>query len=106
MDLTEIVSDFARGIELRGQDKSKLFAFVKKQYGIDDVRVIHGAVELAPGRRRTSELLADLESLLILRLDPSGNIHNSKSRSISRPGLTVECVGHWPHERTRFRDTG
>jgi hypothetical protein len=74
------------------------------QRGMDAHAVLVGDVELAPGRRLSRELLADIESLLIKRLRPAGNIQAIRSR-ISRPGLDVTCEGDWPHERRRFLDT-
>ena len=89
---------------LHGAHKDDLFRFFRKRYGIDDVRVLHGELILEPGRRRSSELLADTESLLIMRLQPPGNIASTKSR-IQRPGLRVLCSGDWPFKRRGFRDT-
>jgi hypothetical protein len=88
---------------LRGDHKAALFDDLSAEYGIDAVRVLHGELLLAEERRRSSALLADAESLLIMRLKPFGNIHARSSR-ISRPGLSVECTGDWPFKRRRFRD--
>ena len=41
------------------------------------LKVIQGALLLEEGRRRSSELVADVESLLIIRLQPPGNIARS-----------------------------
>jgi hypothetical protein len=89
---------------LHGDHKADLFDDIQRRYGIDDVRVLHGELHLEEGRRRSSELLADVESLLIMRLQPFGNIQSRRSR-ITRPGLRVHCVGDWPFKRFRFHDT-
>ncbi len=41
----------------------------------------------------TRQLLLDVESLLIMRMQTRSNMMGKKSR-ISRPGLCVECTGH------------
>ena len=88
---------------LHGAHKQVLFRDLWSQYRIDQVRVLHGALIRADGGRRTSELLADVESLLIKRLAPFGNIQ-SRNKRICRPGLRIECVGAWPFRRSRFHD--
>jgi len=67
------------------------------------VRVLHGEPVLKEDRRRSSELLGDVESLLITRLRPFGNIQSRGSR-VMRPGLRVQCTGDWPFRRFRFYD--
>ena len=47
--------------------------------------------------RYNPEKLADVESLLIKRLRPRGNIMSINTR-ISRPGIRVLCDGNWPHK--------
>jgi hypothetical protein len=64
-----------------------------------------GELGLGEGQRLTKQLLEDVESLLIYRLQPWGNIRSSISR-ISRPGMIVRCRGSWPHPRRSFEDTG
>ena len=88
---------------LRGDHKAELFDFFWKRYGIDEVRVLQGDIVLEDGRRRSSDLLADVESLLIMRLQPPGNVASTRSRTY-RPGLRVKCSGDWPFERTGFHD--
>jgi hypothetical protein len=88
---------------LGGEHKNQLFRDFKKDYGIEGVRVLVGLLELEKGRYRTSQLLADVESLLIRRLLPYGNI-SSRSQRISRPGTHVQCEGAWPFKRRAFRD--
>src|SRR5712692_6555124 len=68
---------------LSGDHKYWLFQDIRKDYRIEGVRVLVGVLELEKGRYRTSELLADVESLLIMRLQPYGNRSGTKSR-ISR----------------------
>jgi hypothetical protein len=62
-----------------------------------------GLLELEKGHYRTNELLADVESLLIMRCQPYGNSSATRSRT-SRPGLRVHCIGDWPLKRASFRD--
>ena len=88
---------------LHGDHKGQLYADLQREYGIDEFRVLHGDVQPENGRRRTSELLADVESLLIMRWQPFGNVQSRQSR-IPRPGLRVDCVGEWPFKRARFHD--
>jgi len=64
-----------------------------------------GEIWLDEGRKLTRELLSDVETLLIKRLRPWGNIQSRLSR-IPRPGLRVRCEGDWPIERLEFRDMG
>ena len=90
---------------LHGAHKEQLFDDIYREYGIKQVRVLHGDLLLPPGRRRSSELLADVASLLITRLQPFGNIQSRRSR-IARPDLRVHCVGDWPFKRFRFHDFG
>ncbi len=60
--------------------------------------------ELDSGATRlTRQLVEDVESLLIFRLQPSGNLQSKKSR-IRRPGMLVVCSGDWPSKRRRFID--
>jgi hypothetical protein len=84
--------------------KDDLFEYLRRELAVDAFRVVHGRPWLDEGRRLTSELLADVECVLILRLRPFGNVACTRSR-ISRPGLSVVCVGDWPFARRRFRDS-
>jgi hypothetical protein len=88
---------------LHGDHKDDLFDFFLNRYGIEHVRVLHGDLVLEDGRRRSSELLADVESLLIIRLKPPGNVASTRSRTY-RPGLRVRCTGSWPFRRAGFHD--
>jgi hypothetical protein len=88
---------------IRTPTRRRDFADIARRYDIDDIRVLHGQLFGENGTRRTSELLADVESLLIIRLQPFGNIQCTTSRT-SRPGLRVHCLGDWPLKRSRFHD--
>lgn len=88
---------------MHGSHKRNLYDDIIMEYGVDTLRVMHGELCLPEGSRRSSALLSDVESLLIHRLDPFGNIQSTQSR-IMRPGLRVECVGDWPFRRRRFHD--
>ena len=55
--------------------------------------------------RLTRQLVADIESLLIHRLKPLGNIGAIRTR-ISRPRLRVSCTGEWPEAHRLFVDGG
>lgn len=90
---------------LSGDHKSALFDDLRTERQITRFRALHGSIIMLDGGRRTSQLIGDVESLVIKRVQPWGNIQSRVSR-ISRPGLSVECVGAWPLERSRFRDTG
>lgn len=97
-------ADFASVRErLRGDHKETLFEDLDRKYGVDEVRVLQGQIYLDAGRRMSSELLADVESLLIKRLQPFGNIQSRRFR-ISRRGMRVQCLGDWPLTRSRFHD--
>jgi len=88
---------------LHGDHKAALFGFFWHRYGVDQVRVLQSDLVLEEGRRRSPELLGDVETLLIIRLQPPGNIANTRSRPY-RPGLRVTCTGDWPFKRAGFHD--
>ncbi len=88
---------------LYGKHKEAIFEEMQDDLGIREFHAIVGVLGLARGRRFSSALLADVESLLIFKIQPPYNRHLRKSR-ISRPGLTVRCGGSWPHARKRFID--
>lgn len=58
---------------------------------------------VASTARLTRQLVADVESLLIHRLRPLGNVASVRSR-IARPGLRVMCSGDWPASPRVFLD--
>ncbi len=86
-----------------GDHKSRVFRDISREYRIEQARVLQGDLSLPDGNKRSSALLADVETLLITRLKPYGNIQARATRT-SRPGLLVECLGDWPFKRVRFRD--
>ncbi len=88
---------------LHGDHKDELFDFFWERYGIEDVRVLQGDLVLEHGRHRSAQLLGDVETLLIIRLQPPGNVANTRSRTY-RPGLRVRCTGDWPFRRAAFQD--
>ena len=88
---------------LHGDHKAVLFDLFDRRYGIDQVRVLQSDIVPEDGRRRTSQLLALIETLLIMRLHPPGNLASTRSRAY-RPGLRVYCTGDWPFKRTGFHD--
>lgn len=91
---------------LYGTHKDEIYWFCERRLGVDveeDLDVIHGLLWPEDGRRRSSQLLADVESLLIRRLQPPCNISCTRSRYM-RPGLPLKCLGDWPHRRTGFHD--
>src|SRR5437773_1525541 len=73
---------------LYGDHKAELFDYFRCRYGIDQVRVLQGDIVLEGGRRRSSQLLGLVESLLIMRLQPPGNVACTSSRHY-RPALRV-----------------
>lgn len=83
--------------------KADLFDFFCERYGIERVRVLQGDLVLEEGRQRSSELLELVESLLIMRLQPPGNVAYRSSRPY-RPGLRVKCTGDWPFKKSGFYD--
>lgn len=76
---------------------------LERELGILEHLVFVGEPFLGAGTRLTRDLLADIESLLINRIKPWGNVASRRSR-ISRPGLVVRCLGDWLHPRRVFRD--
>lgn len=75
--------------------KEGFWGSLETERGIYSHGVIVGLIGLPARRRLSRELITDVESLLINRLCPWGNIQCRLSRT-SRPGLTVRCVGDWP----------
>jgi hypothetical protein len=78
---------------------------LEKQRGFLTHRAIIGRISLPLGRRLSHELLCDIESLLIFKLQPWGNIQCCVTRT-SRPGFRVACAGDWPLRHSRFHDDG
>ena len=78
------------------EDKDELWNCLNKN-GIKKHIPIIGFVYLPELRRFSSELLKDIEGLLIYLEQPICNINNKKTRGISRPGMIIKCSGEiWP----------
>ncbi len=76
---------------------------LEKKRGIYFHGVIVGLILLPVGQRLSRKLVTDIESLLINRVCPWGNIQCRNSRA-SRPSLVVRCEGEWPLTQTFFED--
>jgi hypothetical protein len=87
---------------LTANDKDAFWSDFEREYGDIEPNVMLGDVMLVPGSRFTRELLADIESLIIQREKPWGNIQSTRSR-ITRPGMRVLCTGAWKWKR-EYRD--
>lgn len=85
----------------RDRDKNSLRDFLIDDLALPGVQVLVGDVVMEG--RLTRQLLSDVESLLIKRLKPIGNIMCRSSR-ISRPGMRLKCLHQWPHKRNSFID--
>ncbi len=80
-------------------DKDVLWNYLNKN-GVKEHIPIIGIIYLPKQTRFSSELLKDIEGLLIYREQPAGNINNKKTRGISRPGMIIKCSGNiWPGEK-------
>jgi len=89
---------------LNGKDKKGLYDYLKKN-DIPKIRTIVGNIYLESDKKLSRELLIDIESLLVKRINPIGNIQSTKTR-ISRPGMRVFCEGFWPLVKNAFYDIG
>ena len=78
---------------------------LESERGITKHIVLVGKIILPEGMKLTDQLVTDIESLLIKRIQPWGNIQSSVSR-ISRPGLRVQCIGGWHGWKKEYRDIG
>ena len=78
---------------------------LESQRGISKHIVLVGEMKFVEGVYLTDQLLSDIESLLIKRVKPWGNIQ-SKALRISRPGLRVRCLGGWNKWKEEYRDIG
>jgi hypothetical protein len=83
--------------------KNRLFEALEEHCGSPDLRVMRGDLHLGNGKRRSPELLADVEALLIRCLQPVGNI-NGRGTNRRRPDLKVICGGDWPLPEAMFLD--
>jgi hypothetical protein len=72
--------------------------------GLENHAVMIGEVALPEGGSLSRELLADIESVLIHRVRPWGNIMCRKGRTV-KPRLTLSCRGAWPLRQKTFRDS-
>lgn len=88
---------------LFGSHKEAIFDEMIDDLRITELHAIIGVLYIPKERRFSSELLADIESLLIINVQPPYNIQSRQSR-ISRPGLNVRCIGEWRHEQECFID--
>ena len=88
---------------LSGAHKEEIFEQMVGNLGITELHAIVGVLYIPNDRKYSSELLSDIESLLIIKVQQSYNIQSRKSR-ISRPGLEVRCIGEWPHAQEHFID--
>lgn len=94
---------------LEAPDKNGFFADLKRKQRKDAgvVSVMVGMIKPADGSmpiRVTRELIADIESLLINKIKPWGNIQFLRQRNISRLGMRVKCAGDWPLEQNMYVD--
>ncbi|GAB2199491.1 GIY-YIG nuclease family protein [Sessilibacter sp. MAH4] len=88
---------------LKGRHKDEIFNYLRSEFQISEMGLLVGQLILEEGRRFSSTLLSDVESLLIHELNPPANIQSTSSR-ISRPGLIVTCLGEWPLKDNQFED--
>lgn len=78
------------------EDKESLKNFLSKN-GIKKIYPIIGFLVLPEGKNFSSKLLHDIESLLIFKEKPRGNIKNTQTRGRSRSGMKIICKGEaWP----------
>ena len=91
------------GERTKGTHKKTIFDAMIANEGVNVLHPIVGVLSLEEGTRFSSQLLSDVESLLIIELQPPYNRQSTRSR-ISRPGIEVKCTGTWPVRRTRYRD--
>lgn len=99
----------AWGVTVKGRwnraGKEHFWNDLEKKREIYKHLVLIGDVTLSTDSRLTSQLLADIESLLIMDEQPWGNIQSKHSR-IPRPGLIVNCSGQWPGKVKDYKDNG
>lgn len=84
--------------------KPDLWNFIANDLGHAELEVIVGILELPEGARQSRQLLSDIESLLIHKIKPPGNIACRNTR-IARPGLSIRCTGDWAYFRNAFFDS-
>lgn len=93
----------------RAPDKMVFWRALERERSLFQHVVIVGEVELVAdggsAPRLTRQKLADIESLLIMEVQPWGNVAARRSR-ISRPSMRVSCAGAWPLREKTFVDLG
>jgi hypothetical protein len=94
---------WGKSVRERRIEKQSFWRVLETERGIYKHVALIGVPELEQGGRLTKELLADIESLLIIHEQPCGNKQCRKSR-IRRPGLVVHCLGAWPGAPTTYVD--
>ena len=72
--------------------KDRMWRHLARQR-VSNCLALIGEVTLEYGGRYSGELLSDIESLLIMGEQPTGNVQSRKSR-ISRSGLCIACTGN------------
>ena len=87
----------------RGAHKEAIFDSIAMKEKTGVLHPIVGVLRVQEGIRFSSELLSDIESLLIVEVQPRYNRQSKRTR-IERPGLEVKCQGAWPLRRKVFRD--
>lgn len=65
--------------------------------------LLAGVIELEAGNHLSRAMICDIESLLINRIQPWGNIQCRNTR-IMRAGLSVLCEGEWSYAPNFFRE--
>ena len=88
---------------LTGQHKGAIFSDIVNDLKVSEIHAIVGQLHLPSEKRFSSELLSDVESLLIIAVQPSYNRQSRQTR-ISRPGIVVNCTGDWPLAIKMFKD--
>lgn len=89
-------------------DKDSFFDDLESAHGIRDVEVLVGVLGLEEGHRLSRELLGDIESLLIMRLQPFGNIQSKQSRisrTCARSVSTSRTGAEYPETCERAQKT-
>lgn len=71
----------------------------------NDLLVIVGVMDFEVGRRFSSDLLSDIESMLILGIKPRTNDKCKNTRK-TREGVWVACSGYWHFSFNEFYDAG
>lgn len=86
---------------LYGEHKDEMFEWLDDNYDMESFGLLVGYLDLPSGRRQTSQLLGEVESLLIYCLQPPANVANKQSHS-ARQDLVVHCIGDWQQNESDF----